>query len=99
MSNDELTPEAAARLARLARLAVPPEELSRLATEVGKIIAYARALQGVDTEGVEPTAHVLLDRLPLRDDEAVPGLDRGEVLAQAPRHDEEGFRVPTFVEE
>jgi aspartyl-tRNA(Asn)/glutamyl-tRNA(Gln) amidotransferase subunit C len=99
MSNEELPPEAVAKLLRLARLSASPEEQQKLSAELGKIIGYVRALQEVDTTGVEPTAHVLMDRLAQRDDEEVPGLDRAEVLAQAPRHDDEGFRVPTFVEE
>ena len=99
MSNEELPPEAVARLLRLARLSASPEEQRRMSGELGKIIGHIRSLQEVDTSGVEPTAHVLLDRLAQREDEAAAGLDRAEVLAQAPRHDDDGFRVPTFVEE
>jgi aspartyl-tRNA(Asn)/glutamyl-tRNA(Gln) amidotransferase subunit C len=98
MSDEELTPEAVARLAKLARLSVPQAELETMARELRKIIGYVKALQEVDTRGVEPTAHVLIPGLPLRPDEAAAGVERAEALAQAPRHDGEGFRVPGFVE-
>lgn len=97
--SDELTPEVVAKLAKLARLTLSAPEQEKLASEVGKIIAYVHALQAVDTTGVAPTAHVLLDRLPTREDAAGESLGRDEVMGQAPRHDGEGFRVPTFVEE
>lgn len=99
MSNSELTAETVAKLARLSRLDVPAEELGRLTEDLAKILAYVRALQEVDTDGVEPTAHVQIERLPWRADEEAAGLEREAVLEQAPRHSGEGFSVPTFVEE
>ena len=48
---------------------------------------------------VPPTAHVQLDRMPLRADEPRPGLTHEEALAQAPRVEGEGFAVPAFVDE
>ncbi|MCS6898301.1 MAG: Asp-tRNA(Asn)/Glu-tRNA(Gln) amidotransferase subunit GatC [Myxococcales bacterium] len=99
MSHKQLPTETVATLLRLARLSATPEEQQKLSADLGKIIEYIQALQEVNTDGIEPTAHVLLDRLAWRDDILEQGLDRSEALAQAPRHDDEGFRVPTFVED
>jgi aspartyl-tRNA(Asn)/glutamyl-tRNA(Gln) amidotransferase subunit C len=99
MSNEELPPEAVAKLLHLARLDATRSEQEQISKNLGKIIGYVRALQEVNTDGIEPTAHVLLDRLTWREDAPTAGLDRAEALGQAPRHDDEGFRVPTFVED
>jgi aspartyl-tRNA(Asn)/glutamyl-tRNA(Gln) amidotransferase subunit C len=93
-----LTREAAAHVARLARLELDDDELERMTTELGKILSYVRQLDEVDTEGVEPTVSPLVPHAPWRDDEVRPGLGRDEVLAQAPRAVEGGFGVPGFVE-
>lgn len=96
--NATLTREAAAHVARLARLELDDDELGRMTAELDKILAYVQQLREVDTEGVEPTTSVHVPSAPLRDDEARPGLDRDEVLGQAPRAVEGGFGVPGFVE-
>lgn len=87
------------RLARLARLALDDGQAARLARELDGVLAHVRALDAVDTDGVPPTTHVSVDRLPLRADVVVDGLDRDEVLAQAPARAPEGFVVPAFVDE
>ncbi len=87
-----------AHVARLSRLALDDAELGRMTAELGKILAHVRQLDAVDTEGVEPTTSLFVPGAPLRDDAARAGLDRDEVLAQAPRPLEGGFGVPGFVE-
>lgn len=99
MTHPEISEQTVLQLARLARLRLTEAELPRLTADLQKILAHVRSLDEVETEGVEPTAHVLIERLPLRDDEPRAGLDREVVLEQAPRHTGEGFSVPTFVEE
>lgn len=99
MSDEELSLEAVLKLLKLARLQVPTEEQVKLRADLGKIIDYVKALQEVDTTGIEPTAQVFFAPLIQREDEVASGLDRTIVLEQAPRHNGEGFLVPTFVEE
>jgi aspartyl-tRNA(Asn)/glutamyl-tRNA(Gln) amidotransferase subunit C len=95
---DRLTREAAAHVARLARLGLSDDEIGRMAGELDKILAYVRQLDEVDTEGVEPTTSLFVPGAPLRGDEARAGLDHDEALGQAPRPLEGGFGVPGFVE-
>ena len=85
-------------VAKLASLSLSPAEVDRFAAELARIVSYVEQLAGLDTTDVPPTAHVLIDRTPWREDEVLPCLTRDEALAQAPRVEGDGFAVPTFVE-
>ncbi|HEY1695762.1 MAG TPA: Asp-tRNA(Asn)/Glu-tRNA(Gln) amidotransferase subunit GatC [Polyangiaceae bacterium] len=85
-------------LARLASLSLTNDEARRFELELAAIVAYVAQLEELDTKDVPPTAHVQLDRMPLRADELRPCLTRDEALAQAPAVEGDGFAVPTFVE-
>jgi aspartyl-tRNA(Asn)/glutamyl-tRNA(Gln) amidotransferase subunit C len=86
-------------VARLARLELGDEAAQEMTEELGKIIAYVDKLSQVDTTGVPRTAHVIVDRAPLRQDVVRPGVDKAQALSQAPRSDDTGFLVPGFVDE
>lgn len=85
-------------VADLAELGLTEEEEERLAAEIGRIVAYVKELDAIDTKDVAPTAHVMMEPAPLREDEPEPGLTHDEALAGAPRAAHGGFEVPTFVE-
>jgi aspartyl-tRNA(Asn)/glutamyl-tRNA(Gln) amidotransferase subunit C len=85
-------------VARLASLSLTDAEADRLTADLARIVAYVEELARVDTTDVPPTAHVQLDRLPLRPDAPSLGLSHDEALAQAPRAERGGFAVPTFVD-
>lgn len=103
-----LDKETVARIARLARLKVPDEELEPLAGELSGILAWIEQLNEVNTAGVEPLASVSDVTLPLRADKVTDGAIAGKVLANAPGgavyieptdHDAGGFfTVPKVVE-
>ncbi len=65
MSLDEAT---VARIARLARIAVPDDELAPLATELSRILEWIEQLNEVDTEGVPPMTSVAAMKLAWRED-------------------------------
>lgn len=46
------------KLARLARLELSDEEVGQFEQEFNAILAYVEKLQGVDTDGLEPTSQV-----------------------------------------
>jgi aspartyl-tRNA(Asn)/glutamyl-tRNA(Gln) amidotransferase subunit C len=73
-----------ARVAALARLELTPEETALFTTQLTDILAYAEAVQQIDTSGVPPTSHVGGDTAVWRDDEVRPSLDRERVLTGAP---------------
>jgi aspartyl-tRNA(Asn)/glutamyl-tRNA(Gln) amidotransferase subunit C len=87
-------------VARLARLALSPEEEERFAVQLGHVLDYIERLQGVDVSGVEPLdfAGDPGEGLPMREDEPRPCLPRDTVLSQAPQHDGKVFLVPRIIE-
>ena len=86
------------RIADLARLELSPDELERMATELGAILAYVKDLETVDVADVPPMAHVGPMGAPWREDVPAPSLPVAEVLAEAPRARAGGFAVPAFVD-
>jgi aspartyl-tRNA(Asn)/glutamyl-tRNA(Gln) amidotransferase subunit C len=88
-----------ARIADLARLDLSDDQAQRMTAELEAILAHAEALREVDTEGVEPTAHVLARRTPLREDRAEPPLAPERVLANAPAREGFAFVVPKVLAE
>ncbi|MBS0518025.1 MAG: Asp-tRNA(Asn)/Glu-tRNA(Gln) amidotransferase subunit GatC [Proteobacteria bacterium] len=79
-----LDKDTVARIARLARLKVPEEELSTLAGELSGILAWIEQLNEVDTKDVAPLASVSDVTLPMRADKVTDGGIAGNVLANAP---------------
>ncbi|MFT3769891.1 MAG: Asp-tRNA(Asn)/Glu-tRNA(Gln) amidotransferase subunit GatC [Minicystis sp.] len=94
-----ITIEEAQKIARLAHLALAPDELERLTRDLAGILGYVRQLEEVDVSDVPPTAHVLAERQPLREDEPGSSLPRELALREAPRVAMDGFAVPAFVDE
>jgi aspartyl-tRNA(Asn)/glutamyl-tRNA(Gln) amidotransferase subunit C len=94
-----LTLEEARKIARLAHLDLAPAELEGLTRDLAGILGYVRQLEEVDVSGVEPTAHVQLERVALREDEPGVSLPRDLALREAPRVSMDGFAVPAFVDE
>ena len=90
-------------VADLAELSLTEEEERRMADEIGRIVAYVKELDAVDTNDVPPTAHVIGDGETVakawRDDVHLPGLSHEQALSGAPKTDHGGFVVPTFVEQ
>ncbi|MDP3241293.1 MAG: Asp-tRNA(Asn)/Glu-tRNA(Gln) amidotransferase subunit GatC, partial [Reyranella sp.] len=68
-----LDKETVARIARLARLKVPEEELAPLAGELSGIFAWIEQLNEVDTNYVEPMSSVSDVSLPMRADKVTDG--------------------------
>jgi aspartyl-tRNA(Asn)/glutamyl-tRNA(Gln) amidotransferase subunit C len=86
-------------VAMLARLALTDDEIEQLTGELGTILDYAAEVSALDTAHVPPTAHPLPLVNVLRPDEVRPGLDRDEVLAEAPAAEDGQFRVPRILGE
>ena len=82
-------------VARLARLELGEDEVGALADELSSILDHVDRLLAVDTEGVEPTTHVVPLENALRDD--VPGeeLTPEQALAPAPSVEDGAFLVPS----
>lgn len=97
--SDRISTADVAHVARLARLELSPDELERFTGQLAAVLDHAADVAALDTSGVVPTAHPLPLVNVLRADEVLPGLDRGEVLAQAPLVEDDRFRVPRILGE
>jgi len=85
------------RVVALARLTLDPDELDRMERDLGAILAYVETLGRLDTEGVEPTSHVLPLATPLRDDAPEAPLDPELAVANAPEAHGTAFAVPKVI--
>jgi aspartyl-tRNA(Asn)/glutamyl-tRNA(Gln) amidotransferase subunit C len=94
-----ITSDEVRTIARLAHLDFSPDETDQLTRELGNILEYVKQLEEVDVAAIPPTAHVQLDRLPLRADVVGASLPNDLALREAPRTSSEGFAVPEFVDE
>ena len=74
------------------------EEIERLAPELNNILGWVEQLSEVDTDGVEPLATVIDQKLRLRDDVVNDGDIRDDILANAPEPQHGFFGVPKVIE-
>jgi len=92
-----ISPAEVAHVARLARLALSEEELSMYTTQLAAVLGHAADIAALDIEGTPPTAHPFPLADVFREDEPRPGLDRDEVLSQAPDVEGPYFRIPRIM--
>ncbi len=94
----KLDREVVLHIAKLARVELTGAEIDTFAVQLAEIIGHFDALDAVDTDGVEPTAHTLPLRNVMADDRSRPSLSRDEVLALAPGVDDGYLRVRAVLE-
>jgi aspartyl-tRNA(Asn)/glutamyl-tRNA(Gln) amidotransferase subunit C len=86
-------------IARLARIGLDDSEVDHFAEQLSQVLEYFERLGEVDTTDVPPTAHTLALHNIWREDETGPCLDPQEALANAPRREDDLFRVKVILEE
>lgn len=84
-------------IANLARLEVTEEEIDSFTRELGSILAYVEQLNEVDTEQVEPTAFMVPEHDPLREDVGTASLPAAETLKNGPAIKKGFFAVPKVI--
>jgi aspartyl-tRNA(Asn)/glutamyl-tRNA(Gln) amidotransferase subunit C len=85
-------------VALLSRLELAENDVEKFTGQLNAILDYIDMLNKVDTEGVEPTAHVLPVKNVMRPDEPRPSLPRELALANAPEQENGYFKVPKIME-
>ncbi|WKN30976.1 Asp-tRNA(Asn)/Glu-tRNA(Gln) amidotransferase subunit GatC [Porifericola rhodea] len=86
------------KMAHLARLEFDPEGEEDMIKSMTEILDWVDHLQEVDTEGVEPLTSMSHEVNVWREDEVKNMLSRERGLSQAPKSDNEHFRVPKVIE-
>ena len=86
------------KIASLARIREPEENLEPLARQISGILDWIEQLGEVDTEGVEPMASAVAMKMTMREDVVTEGGDPARVLSNAPKSDRNFFVVPKVLE-
>ena len=86
------------RIAHLARIQVPDEQLEPLAAELGQILTWVEQLNEVDTTDVPPMTGVAAQKLRWRADTVTDGRVQDQVLTNAPESAAGFYAVPKVVE-
>ena len=90
--------DTAARVANLARISIPDEELENVAKELSNIIGFMEQLNEVNVDNVEPMTSVTPTVLKKRTDVVNDGNQQSKVLSNAPNTREGFFAVPKVVD-
>ncbi len=94
----KITRDQVRNVAMLARLRLTPEEEEAMTSTLDAVLTYVAKLDELDTDGVEPTAHILDVGLSWRDDVVLNQPATDALLANAPARDGDFFRVPKIIE-
>lgn len=84
-------------VAFLARLELTEEEKETYTKQLNDILGYFRFLEQLDTENVQPTAHVLPLKNVFREDWVGQHLSLEEALSNCPDRDENYIKVPRII--
>jgi aspartyl-tRNA(Asn)/glutamyl-tRNA(Gln) amidotransferase subunit C len=93
-----LTPDDVRRLARLARIAIDPEESGAVLDRLNRVLGLIEEMRKVDTQGIEPMAHALDLVQRLRPDEVREANQRDAYQSVAPAVDGGLYLVPKVIE-
>ena len=94
-----LSNEQVRRLARLARIAIRPEDSRAVAERLNRVLALIDQMRAVDTTGIEPMSHALDLTQRVRDDVALAEEDQRELYqCVAPAVQDGLYLVPKVIE-
>ncbi len=87
------------KVSLLARLRLTEEELGTMTEQLQRIVGYVEQLNELNTDGIEPMAHALDMHNVFAEDVPHEHLPREAALANAPKRDDECYRVPAVMGE
>ncbi|MBV9758635.1 MAG: Asp-tRNA(Asn)/Glu-tRNA(Gln) amidotransferase subunit GatC [Alphaproteobacteria bacterium] len=93
-----LDPATVRRIARLARIHLDDDEVTRVQQELNRIVAWVEQLNEVDVTDVAPLTGAAQMALKMREDVVDDGHIADQVLANAPERAGHFFTVPKVVE-
>ncbi len=92
-----LSREEVEKVSLLGRLRLTSSELDTMTSQLTAIVDYIEQLKQLDTTNVEPMAHAMELRNVFADDIPHESLPRDAALANAPKRDDEYYRVPAVL--
>ncbi len=89
--------ETVLKMAHLARLQVPENEVEGIAEDMERILTFIDKLNELDTSQVEPLVYMSHEVGVMRSDEVIQSISHEEALLNAPAKDSDFFRVPKVI--
>jgi aspartyl-tRNA(Asn)/glutamyl-tRNA(Gln) amidotransferase subunit C len=97
MKRQHLSKKDVEHVAWLAHIELSDKEKTLFTEQFNEILDYFKKIDEVDTEGVEPTYHVLDLKNVSRTDETSPSLPIEEALRNAPKKEKKFIKAPRIV--
>lgn len=94
-----ITADEVKHVAKLAKLEFTDDELQMFAGQMDDIIKMVQQLGEVDTTGVPVTSTVAEAKNVMREDVAVKGTDRDQLMHNVPQKDKGFVKVPAIIDE
>ena len=86
------------KIAHLSRLDFDGKDAEKMMEDMTKIVDWVEKLKEVNTDGVEPLTTMSFEVNVLREDKVKQHLPHDEALKNAPKKDDQFFRVPKVLE-
>jgi aspartyl-tRNA(Asn)/glutamyl-tRNA(Gln) amidotransferase subunit C len=86
------------KIAHLARLEFAEKDADKILKDMNGILTFVDKLNEVNTDGVEPLTTMSHEINAFRKDEVKPHLSHESALVNAPKKDQDYFRVPKVLE-
>jgi len=86
------------RVAALARIELSDTEKEKYAQQLDAILKFVDQLNRLDTNGVDPTTHVIPLANVMREDEVRPSWPLEDVFRNAPDEEDGQFKVPSVLD-
>ncbi len=95
-----MQPQDVKHIMMLARIKLPDqeEEIEKLGKQMNDIVKYIEKLNEINTEGIEPTSHVIPLYNVFREDIVITPQERDLMLSNAPHFNEKFYIVPKIIE-
>ena len=94
----KLSYEQVRHIAWLARLGLSEEEVEKFSLQLSDILENFEILQQVNTANVAPLTHIIPLQNIFRKDDVVESYSQAEILSNAPKQEENCFKVQAILE-
>lgn len=94
----QISEQQTAQVAKLAQLALGPDEMKQFSEQLSNILTYVEQLNKLDTSKITPTSHVIPLSNVFREDVVTPSLAMEEAIGNAPDKAVPFFQVPKIIE-